>query len=158
VSVDLAWSALENALASSIAQESSEPIEGFRHSDLIPLGRAIFELVASFMRRRLPPREVIEAQLKDIRCLGAGVSSKYGRVPWRILPAKVHARFFKIRSYPELVELLNQVFDSLPVRLSEATGPDPRPSNAHTAEFTILDLTAAFARGPQFPNWSEARG
>jgi hypothetical protein len=158
VSVDLAWSGLENALTSSIVQGSSEPIERFRHSDLIPLGCAIFELVASLMRRRLPPCEVIETQLKDIRSLEAQVSLKYGRVPWRILPAKVHVRFLKIRSHPELVELLNQVFDSLPERLSEATGPDPRPSNTPTAEFTILDLTSTLARGQQFPNWSEARG
>jgi hypothetical protein len=79
-------------------------------------------------------------------------------VPWRILPAKVHASFFKIRSHPELLELLNQVFDSLPEQLSEATRPDPRPSNAPTAEFTILDLTATFARTQQFPSWSEVRG
>ena len=158
VSVDLAWSALENALTSSIAQQSSKPIERLRHSDLIPLGCAIFELVASLMRRRLPPCEVIETQLRGIRCLEAEVSSKYGRVPWRILPAKVHASLFKIRSYPELLELLNQVFDSLPERLSEATGLDPRPANVPTMEFTILDLTATFARTQQFPNWSEVRG
>ena len=158
VSVDLAWSALENALTSSIVQESSEPIDRFRHPDLIPLGCAIFELVASLMRRRLPPCEVIETQLRGIRCLEAEVSSKYGRVPWRILPAKVHASFFKIQSHPELLELLNQVFDSLPEQLSEATRPDPRPNNAPTAEFTILDLTATFARTQQFPNWSEVRG
>jgi hypothetical protein len=158
VSADLAWSALENALTSSIAQESSEPIERLRHSDLIPLGCAIFELVASLMGRRLPPWEVIETQLRNIRSLEAQISSKYGRVPWRILPATVHASFFKIRSYPELLELLNQVFDSLPERLSEATGTDPRPGNAPAAEFTILDLTATFARGQPFPNWSEVRG
>jgi len=158
VSVDLAWSALENALTSSIVQGSSEPIERFRHSDLIPLGCAIFELAKSLMRRRLPPCEVIEAQLRGIRYLEAQVSSKYGRVPWRILPAKVHASFFKIRSHPELVELVNQVFDSLPERFSEATSPDPRPSKAPTVGFTILDLTTTFARGQQFPNWSEVRG
>jgi hypothetical protein len=158
VSVDLAWSALENALTSSIVQGSSEPIERFRHSDLIPLGCAIFELAKSLMRRRLPPCEVIEAQLRGIRYLEAQVSSKYGRVPWRILPAKVHASFLKIRSHPELVELVNQVFDSLPERFSEATSPDPRPSKAPTVGFTILDLTTTFGRGQQFPNWSEVRG
>jgi hypothetical protein len=155
VSADLAWSALENALASSIAQESSEPIERFRHSDLIPLGCAIFELVASLMGRRLPPCEVIETQLRGIRCLEAQISSNYGRVPWRILPVTVHASIFKLRSHPKLVELLNQVFDSLPQRLSEATRPDPRPSNAPTAELTILDLTTTSERGQKFPNWSE---
>jgi hypothetical protein len=158
VSVDLAWSALENALTSSIVQGSSEPIERFRYSDLIPLGCAIFELVASLMRRRPPPCEVIETQLRGVRRLETQVSSMYGRVPWRILPAKVHTSFFKIRSHPELVELLNQVFDSLPEQLSEATRPDPRPSNSATGEFTVLDLTATFARTPPFPNCSEVRG
>ena len=128
VSVDLAWSALENALTSSIVQGSSEPIEQFRHSDLIPLGRAISGLAASLMRRRLQPQEAIETQLRGIRCLEAQVSSKYGRVPWRILPARVRASFFRFRSYPELLELLNQVFDSLPERFCAATSAAPRPS------------------------------
>ena len=147
VAVDLAWSALENALESSLVQESSEPIERLRHSDLIALGRALFELVASLMSRRLPPCEAIETQLRDIRCLEAQVSSKYGRVPWRILPPKVQASFFKIGSYPELLELLNQVFDSLPERLSAATSPGPRPSKPPTFAFTTLRrLTTTFAR------------
>jgi hypothetical protein len=155
VSADLVWSGLENALASSIVQGSSEPIERFRHSDLIPLGCAIFELATSLIRRRLPPCEVIETKLRGIRCLEAQVSSKYGRVPWRILPEKVHASLFKIRSHPELVELLNQVFDSLPQRLSDATRPDPRPTKARAVGVTILDLTATCARDQQFPNFSD---
>jgi hypothetical protein len=127
VSVDLAWSALENALTISISQRSSEPIERLRHSDLIPLGRAIFELAASLMRRRLQPHGSIETQLRGIGCLEAQVSSEYGRVPWRILPARVRASFFRFRPYPQLLELLNQVFDSLPERLSAATSAALRP-------------------------------
>ena len=152
VSVDLAWSALENALASSLVQESREPIERLRHSDLIPLGRAIFELVASLMSERLPPCEAIESRLKGVRDLDAQVSSKYGRVPWRILPATVHASLFKIGSYPELVEHLNQVFDSLPERLCGAASPDPLLGKAPMFAFTALGLTTTFARDQKFLN------
>jgi hypothetical protein len=148
----------ENALTSSIIRGSSEPIERLRHSELIPLGGAIFELVASLLNRRLPPCDAIEAQLRGVRYLEAQVSSKYGRVPWRILPATVHADFFRIGSYPELLEHLNQVFDSLPERLCEATGSDLRPGKAPSFAFaTLRRLTTAFARGQQFLNWSEGR-
>jgi hypothetical protein len=123
-SVDMAWSGLEDALTRSLAQGSSEPIERLRHSDLVPLGRAIFELAVSLLSRPLPPCEVIEAQLRGVDCLEAEVSSKYGRVPRRILPPRAQASLFAIQPYPELVELLNQVFDSLPERLSAATNPD----------------------------------
>jgi hypothetical protein len=129
VSVDLAWSALENALTSSIVQRSPEPIEQLRHPDLIPLGRAISGLAASLMSGRLRPQEAIETQLRGIHFLEAQVSSKYGRVPWRILPARVRASFFRFRSYPELLELLNQVFDSLPERFCAATSAAPRLVN-----------------------------
>jgi hypothetical protein len=156
VSIDMFWSALHDALASSIVQGRSEPIERLRHSDLIPLGRAIFELATSLRSRQ--PCEVIETQFRGIRCLEAQVSSRYGRVPWRILPATVHSSFLKIRSSPELLELLNQVFDSLPERLSAATSRDPRPTKASTGEFTTLGLTTTFAQSQQFPKWSEARG
>ena len=146
-SVEMAWSALEDALASSIVQGSSEPIERLRDSDLIPLGRAIFELARSLKSRRLEPCEVIENQLRDIRSLEAQVSLKYGRVPWRILPPDVQASFFKIRSDRELVELLNEVFDSLPEQLSAATAADPRPGKGLTFAFaTLRRLTTPFAR------------
>jgi hypothetical protein len=156
-SVDMAWSALENALASSIVQESSEPIERLRHPDLIPLGHAVFELAASLMSRRLPPCELIETQLRGILSLEAHVSSKYGRVPWRILPTTVHGSFFRIQSYPELVELLNQVFDSLPERLSAVTSPATRSGKAPTVEFPTPRLTTIFGGDQQLLNWSEGR-
>jgi len=127
-SVDLAWSALENALTSSLVQGSSEPVERLRHPDLIPLGRAISGLAASLMSGRLRPQEAIETQLRSIHFLEAQVSSKYGRVPWRILPAKARASFSRFRPSPQLLELLNQVFDSLPERLCAATSAVPRPN------------------------------
>jgi hypothetical protein len=158
VSIDLAWSALENALTSSTIQGCSEPIERLRQSDLIPLGRAIFELLASLMGRRLPPCEAIESRLRGVRYLEAQVSSKYGRVPWRILPATVHASLFKVRSYPELLEHLNQVFDSLPELLCSAKGSDLRPGKAPMfASATLRRLITIFVRGQQFLNWSEGR-
>jgi hypothetical protein len=65
-SVDIAWSDLEDALTSSVARGISEPIERLRHSDLIPLGRAIFELALSLMSLPLPPRDVIETQVRGV--------------------------------------------------------------------------------------------
>jgi len=151
-SVDMAWSDLDDALTSSLAKGSSEPIERIRHSDLIPLGRAIFELVVSLMSQPLPPCEVIETQLRGVDCLNAQVSSKYGRVPRRIIPPTAQESLFTIRPHPDLLELLNQVFDSLPERLSLATGPDLRPGKAPVSASTTLGMTAAFVRDQQFLN------
>jgi hypothetical protein len=120
-SVDMAWASLENGLKSSLVQKSREPIERLYHSDLIPLGRAIFGLTESIMSRRPQKFETIETQLRAIRYLEAQLFSVYGRVPWRILPAPVRATLLRNRSYPSLLELLNQVFDALPEALSEAT-------------------------------------
>ena len=119
-SVDIAWAALENALTSSVVQKNCEPIERLQHSDLTPLGRAIFRLTESIMSRRQQEREVIETQLTAIRYFGAQVSSVYGRVPWRILPAPVRATLLKNRSFPAWLEFLIEVFDGLPEALSEA--------------------------------------
>jgi hypothetical protein len=146
-SVDIAWFALDEALTRSLAEGSSEPIERLRHPDLIPLGRAIFELVVSLMQEPLPPCELIETQLRGVDCLNAQVSSNYGRVRRRIFPPRAQESLFTIRPYPELLELLNQVFDSLPERLCAATSRDPRPGKARTFAITTLRrLTTTFAR------------
>jgi hypothetical protein len=63
-SVDMAWAALEHALRNSIVQKSREPIERLRHSDLIPLGYAIFGLTESIMSRRPQKCETIETHLR----------------------------------------------------------------------------------------------
>src|SRR4051794_11316115 len=44
VSVDMAWSELERALANSLLQNSREPLEQLRRIDLIPFGRALYAL------------------------------------------------------------------------------------------------------------------
>ena len=158
-SVDLAWSALENALTSSLVQGSSEPVERLRHPDLIPLGRAISGLAASLMSRSPQPYLAIEAQLWSIRYLEAQVSSEYGRVPWSILPTRLRASLFKFRSHPELLELLNQVFASLPERLCAATSQSPPLDKASGRKITTLHpVTTTLARDQRFPNWSEVRG
>jgi hypothetical protein len=158
-SVDLAWSALENALTRSIVQRSCKPIEQLRDSELIPLGRAISGLAASLMSRSPQPYLAIEAQLWSIRYLEAQVSSEYGRVPWSILPARLRASLFKFRSHPELLGLLNQVFASLPERLCAATSQSAPPDKASGRKITTLHpVTTTLARDQRFPNWSEVRG
>ena len=119
--VDMAWTALENALLSSIVEKSREPIERLRHSDLIPVGHGVFGLTESVTSHRLQKREQIETQLRAIRYLEAQVSSEYGRVPWRILPTPVRAYFMRNRSYP----ILNEVFDALPEELGKADSTSP---------------------------------
>jgi hypothetical protein len=120
-SVDMAWAALESALISSLAQKSSQPIEQLRHSDLIPLGRAIFGLAESVMSRRPQTCEAIETQLTGLRHLESPIVSAYGRVPWRILPRPVRAMFLRARGYPVLLGLLNEVFEGFPESLNQAT-------------------------------------
>lgn len=129
-SVDMAWASLENGLANSLAQGSREPIEQLYHSDLIPLGRAIFGLTESIMSHRPQKHETIETQLRAIRYLEAQLSSTYGRVPWRVLPAPVRANLLRSRSHPSLLELLNEVFDALPEGSSGAANQNQATGKA----------------------------
>jgi hypothetical protein len=128
-SVDMAWAALENALVAAMFENSREPIEQLRRPEFIPLGRAIYGLAESMKDRRLLTHETIETQLRGIRYLQSEVSLQNGRVPWRILPARIQEGFLKRRSEPVFKELLKQVFDELPEEFREspssapATGP-----------------------------------
>jgi hypothetical protein len=128
-SVDMAWAALEKALATSLSQKGREPIEQLRRTDFIPVGRAIFELTKLSKSGRLLKREAIETQLRAIRYLQSEVSIEYGRVPWRILPVPAQTIFLKKRPDASLLQLLNQVFDGLPEALSE-TASQSSPSHA----------------------------
>ena len=119
-SVDMAWAALENALAAALSQKSDQPIEQLRHSELIPVGRAIFGLAESVKQHRLSNRELVETQLRAI-CYFQGENSRLcGRVPWRILPAPIRETFLKRRLDPALLGLLNQTFDELPAAIDAA--------------------------------------
>lgn len=123
--VDMAWAALENALATAIREDDREPIEQLRRADFVPLGRALFEFAEALRSRRLPNRETLETQLRAIRYLEAEVCLEYGRVPWRILPSAARGAFLKRRLDGALVELLNQVFDGLPDGLRQPAGQSP---------------------------------
>jgi hypothetical protein len=101
----------------SLVQKNSEPIEQLRHSDLIPLGHAIVGFTESVMIRRTLPYEAIETHLRALRYLESPIVSAYGRVPWRILPRTVHATLLKVRGYPALLGLLNEVVEGLPDEL-----------------------------------------
>jgi hypothetical protein len=136
-SIDIAWAALETALAASLYEKSSQPIEQLRHSDLIPLGRAILALAESGKSRWHLKRETIETQLKAIRYFQTEIPSLHGRVPWRILPASLRENLVKMRPDPALAELLSQVFDDLPTfskpipkRPASAEGDSTSPSQA----------------------------
>jgi hypothetical protein len=130
-SVDMAWAALENALAAALFQKSREPIEQLCRSDLIPLGRAIYGFADTVKRRQAPNRETLETQLRAIRYQQAELSKLYGRVPWRILPTAVRGTFLKRRPDPALLELLNQVFDEFPEAPSEAQSLPPSGQTGH---------------------------
>jgi hypothetical protein len=115
--VDMAWAALENALADAVSSKSREPIEQLRRSEMIPLGRALFGFAEAVANRWLPNREAIEAQLRAIRYLEAENSQRYGRVPWKILPATVQSAFVRKRPDSAMMELVEGAFVELPPAL-----------------------------------------
>lgn len=124
-SVDMAWAALENALAAAISQKSREPIEQLRRPEFIPLGRAVFGLAELGKNRRHLNRDSLAIQLRAVCYQQAEVSLVYGRVPWRILPAPVQAIFLKGRPDPALLDLLINTFDGLPQVLGGARSTSP---------------------------------
>lgn len=127
--VDIAWTALGDALAAAIGQKSLEPIEQLRRTDFVPLGRAIFMLAESLRHFRLRRSETLETQFRGIRFLQAQVSPTYGRVPWRILPSQVRAVLMRKRTDPALRDIVNQVFEPLPERVVTTAG-NASPSQA----------------------------
>jgi hypothetical protein len=134
-SVDMAWTALGSALTSSLVQKSSEPIEQLRHSDLIPLGRAIMRFAQSLLSWRVETREAMEKHLRALRYLESPVLPEYGRIPWRILPGRARARLLRIRRYPAIVELLNEVLEGLPEVLAQSPG-----RNGSAAGYSTIEL------------------
>jgi hypothetical protein len=112
--IDIAWAALESALMNSLAQKSGGPIESLRHSDLIPIGRAMLGLAESVAGRFPKEQQLIETQLKALRYLENPVNSSYGRIPWRIVPINVRATLLGLRRDPVIAGLLCEVFDGLP--------------------------------------------
>jgi hypothetical protein len=118
--VDIAWTALENALAESVAHKSAEPVENLSRTDFIPLGRAILGLAEATRNRWLTRREPLETQLNAIRYLQSQVASDYGRVPWRVLPRGIRDTLLRKHSDAALIDLMNQVFEAFPETPSKA--------------------------------------
>jgi len=127
--VDMAWAALENAVAASLAQKNCEPVEQLRRCEFIPLGRAIVEMALSMKSIRPPKQKMMEIQLNAIRYQAAEISLNYGRLPWRVLPPPTRAVLVRRRPDAVLRKLLHEVFEGLPDTL-DATGPARSPSQA----------------------------
>lgn len=113
-SVDIAWSALETALACSMEQKSREPMERLRHSDLIPLGRALLSLAEAVKPHRRQKRESIDPRLRAVVYFVAQLPSEYGAVPWRIVPADTRAALLGYYGHE-----LRAAFDVFPVAQRE---------------------------------------
>jgi hypothetical protein len=126
-SVDMAWAALASALRSSRDRKSNEAIEQLRHSDLIPLGRAIARLAETVVSRQRQIDSMVEAHLASIRYAEGYVFSTYGRVPWKILPEPVRRALLGIRPKPVFLGLLNDIFEGLPEALYRPTAQSLTP-------------------------------
>jgi hypothetical protein len=131
--VDIAWAAMENALAAAALENNTEAIEQLRRAEFVPLGRALLALADTARTRWRPKREALETHLKAVRYLEAEISLEYGRVPWRVLPAPVCAVFQKWNLDAALLELLHQVFDGLPEELDGAARRDHSASPSQAA-------------------------
>jgi hypothetical protein len=110
--IDMAWTALERALASAWARRNLEPLEQLRRAELVPLGRALFGLCESLLTQHARSIDAIETRLKGVRYLIAG--SAYGPVPWRILPAAMRKILSADRIYWPLADLFHETFEGLP--------------------------------------------
>jgi hypothetical protein len=130
--IDMAWSALEDALAKSVAARNPAPVESLRHDELIPLGRAIWSLTESAMDSRFSMRKPpgLEARLRAVRYFETQVAATYGPIPWRVLPATVRSVLSKERHRPDLLELVNEVFGALPDSLSHPARAEAGPHSS----------------------------
>lgn len=113
-SIDMAWAALENALAAALDEKSPEPVEKLRREELIPLGRAMLALVESALNSRKRKPEEIEARLRTIRYLEAELASTYGQAPWRVLPEQVRKILLSGRLHRAIGASLQDAFAGLP--------------------------------------------
>ena len=121
--IDMAWAALERALAASMIQRNLEPVEQLRRAELVPLGRALFGLAETLMTRRLRTLDGIDRRLKGIRYLSAELLPVYGPVPWRILPEAVRRILLGAGIYGSVADLLHEVFEGLPEGQADRVPP-----------------------------------
>ena len=112
--VDMAWTALENALVEGLAAGSLDPVEQQRRENLIPLGRALHAFCEAVMDRKLRKLETLEPRLRAIAYHAAEVEPEFGKIPWRVLPEAVQKNLLRQRLFADLSESLTRVFEHLP--------------------------------------------
>ena len=134
-SVDMAWAAMEIALAASVTQRTIDPIEQLRHEELIPLGRALFWLAECVTAHRSEKADSIETRLRAVGYHGGELLAAYGRVPWRILPEPLRKGLSQRRRQATFSEMLGHVFDGLPETRSDT--PRKHPLTARSLRFLL---------------------
>jgi hypothetical protein len=112
-STEMAWSEVEQALVMG----TPDSIDQLHHTDLIPLARALERLIASLLGPwpvYVPvirvAREDIERSLRSVRYLHGTVAPVYGRIPWRVLPARPRTVLIK-RLGDTARDLVGETFD-----------------------------------------------
>ena len=113
-SIEMAWSEVEQTLAMG----APDAIEQLRRTDLIPLAGALGRLI-SLLQRPWPAyvpvirvaREDIERSLRSVRYLHGTVALVYGRIPWRVLPARARTVLTKMLGDTEVRDLIEETFD-----------------------------------------------
>ncbi len=113
-SVEMAWTALGNALAAAVASKNLQPVEDLRQHELIPLGRALYALIETVVSRSRRNSENIEPKLRAAIFHNGKIAASHGPVPWRILPQQVRNLLLDERLHRAIGPQLDQLFEGLP--------------------------------------------
>jgi hypothetical protein len=113
-SVEIAWTALQDALEESVAAKNCEPIEKLRNDELVPLGRALYALTECLTHRRLRKGDAIPARMSAVSYHATALRPAYGPIPCRVLPASIREMLLERRVYSQVSGLLHEIFEGLP--------------------------------------------
>jgi hypothetical protein len=120
-SAEMAWSELEQALATALSQRSVVPVDQLRREELIPLARAILRLAESLRH----PAE-LEQSMLSVRYHHGAVAAAYGRIPSRVLPPQVLDAFRKMRDDARWKDLLPEIWEDIPGSLGPGQSSPPQ--------------------------------
>lgn len=123
--VDLAWAALEEALAVCVHEKRPDAIDRLRREEMIPLGRALLALAEAALDAPLRQPTSVESRVKAVGFFAAAVRSSYGPVRWRVLPAAIRRILLGPRLYPMLSESLHENFEGVPEAPGRIEPPGP---------------------------------
>jgi len=112
--VEMAWTALGNALAASFSRKDLQPIEDMKHHDLIPLGRALFALTEAVSDRSRRTPEHVEPRLRAAAYHNGEIAASHGQVPWRILPRQIRNLLLEERLCGAMGPQLRELFEGFP--------------------------------------------